>query len=114
MAKSSFKLSRYQNNVALLTFSGSLDAMIISKAVNDCIDKNLINIVVNLDQVLYTSSAFLSTFIGLNSMLEKNSGRIVFIQPPKNIFIVMTLMGFKEYFEYYTTKNHALSSLISQ
>ena len=112
MAKASFKLAIYPNNVALLTFAGSLDAMIINKAVNDCIDKNLVNIVVHLDNVMYTNSAFLSTFIAFNSMLEKRAGRIAFVQPPKNILIVMTLMGFKDYFEFYRTKKDALSSMI--
>ena len=114
MAKASFKLSIYQNNVVLLSFTGSLDAMIINKAINECIDKDLVNVAVNLDQVLYTNSSFLATFIGLNTTIEKKSGRIVFIQPPKDILIVMTLMGFKEYFEFYSTKNNALGSLINQ
>ena len=47
MAKASFKLSIYENNVALLTFVGSLDAMIINKAMNDCIDKKCVNILFN-------------------------------------------------------------------
>ena len=112
MAKASFKLSIYPNNVAMLSFVGTLDGMIINKAINDCIDKKCVHIIVNLDSVAYTNSMFLSSFIGLKTTVEKKSGCIVFTKPPKNILIILTLIGFKDYFMFYESKQQALKALV--
>ena len=114
MAKASFKLSIYPKNVALVCFVGTLDSMIINKAFNDCIDKKCVNIVVDLRQVIYSNSMFLSSFIGLQTGIAKKSGSIVFIMPPQNIMIIMTLMGLKDYFTIYDTKQQALVALVSR
>ncbi len=112
MAKSSYKIGIYPSNVASIKYIGSLDPIIVQRAVEECQKRNCIFLVIDLSEVTYASSAAVGAFIGLRTTVTNKGGMIVFTTPVPQVQIVLDMMGFGEIFKFYDNADEALKQLI--
>jgi anti-anti-sigma factor len=102
-----------QDNVTLISVAGSIDAM-TSSQLSETLDQQLeaghVNIVADLSDVDYTSSAGLRSMLASLKESRRRGGdfRLAAVQPP--VYRVLEMSGFTTILKHYDTVGEALES----
>lgn len=101
-------------NIALFTVEGAVDANTspnFEKNLLSVVDKGIYNILVDVANVNYISSAGLGAFMSVLDTIEsKNAnGKIAIINCSRQFEKVFTMMGFDEVFESFDSVDEALN-----
>lgn len=86
---------------ALITLQGSLNAHTFEQLdaiVNQLFKRKIYEIIVNLAQIEYISSAGAGVFIGALVTAQENGGEMVLAQPQKKILEIFELLGLTQIF----------------
>ncbi len=101
MAELELEVVSKDNGVALIHLKGFLDAHTFEKLDNnlqDLFDSGIYNIIVNLGDVEYISSAGAGVFIGAMAQAQENTGNIVLVNPTESVQEVFDLLGLSQIF----------------
>jgi len=105
-----------RGDVAVVSVSGSIDAMTsaqLSEALDGQIDAGCVNIVADLGEVDYTSSAGLRSMLASLKESRRRGGdfRLAAVQP--GVFRVLEMSGFTSILKHYPTVGEAVESFRS-
>ncbi|NBD35670.1 MAG: anti-sigma factor antagonist [Chloroflexi bacterium] len=96
----------------LLSVSGRIDSQTapeLAEALDDILDQGRYNIVLDLNDVLFISSAGLRVLINTQKQCKRlNRGEVVLARVPERIYEAMDLAGFIPLFEIFDDKVHAV------
>ena len=110
---SGFDISRSDfNNVTALHLSGFLDAHtvpVFEDAIQNLVKENIFNIIVNMQNLDYISSAGLGVFMGFIEEIREKGGDIKLSNLSTKVFKVFDLLGFPALFEIFEDENLAKS-----
>ena len=99
-----FTITEYKH-CDLIEISGRIDSYTapqIEQALKSLMSDNRYNIVVDLQNVDYLSSAGILIFVNAQKIIRQlNHGEIIFSNVPKNVFSGFELAGFNTLFDYY-------------
>ncbi|MBD3224900.1 MAG: anti-sigma factor antagonist [Caldithrix sp.] len=108
---SGFSVSRNDDaNISKLYLSGFLDAHTVPKfeeALQSCLNDEQYNIIVNLKDLDYISSAGLGVFMGFIEEIRESGGDIKLTNLSNKVHKVFDLLGFPALFEIYDNENEA-------
>ncbi|MFH0735937.1 MAG: STAS domain-containing protein [bacterium] len=88
----------------ILEIAGRIDSITspeIERQLNVILDTGLRNILINIQNVIYISSAGLRVFLVFQKQLTKAGGQIIFLGVSKPIFDVFEMGGFSQLFKFY-------------
>ncbi len=114
MARSSFRVQLYPHNVAAIRFKGSIDDMLVVRAVEECLNRECHWLVLDFAEATHANSTAISRLLQQKETVQNKGGRITFVEPSGNISIVFDMMGLREVFTVYNTIEDALRDLINQ
>ena len=80
---------------------GCLDSHTVvdfERSLHVLIDEGLKQVVVNLENLSYISSAGISALMGLTHRLRQNSGELVLLKPTEKVYRVFRTLGFTSIF----------------
>ena len=110
---SGFDISRSDfNNVTALHLSGFLDAHtvpVFEDAIQNLVKENIFNIIANMQNLDYISSAGLGVFMGFIEEIREKGGDIKLSNLSTKVFKVFDLLGFPALFEIFEDENLAKS-----
>jgi anti-sigma B factor antagonist len=106
-----FEISRRdEEQISILSLSGFLDAHTapeFEKALAKLIAEKRFNIVVEMKNLQYISSAGLGVFMGYIEDVRNNKGDIKLAEVPPKVYKVFDLLGFPSLYEFYDTTSEA-------
>ena len=92
----------YQNdNITVVSLKGFLDAHTfeqLDEVIQELLDNDKINLIVNLENIEYISSAGVGVFIGALAYAQEIKGAIVLVNPAANVREVFDLLGLSTVF----------------
>jgi anti-anti-sigma factor len=97
-----------------INVKGRIDSMTspeIQQQINDLILRGERNLVANLEEVNYISSAGLRVFLGAQKQLKKVGGEIIFYEVSNSIFEVFKLGAFDKIFRFASTREEITTAL---
>jgi len=97
--------------VTVVYLKGYLDAHTapeFEKILQDLVDQNRVNIVVNLAELNYISSAGLGVFMGFIEDIRKKGGDIKIAEMADKVFRVFDLLGFPVLYEIFKDESEAI------
>lgn len=100
-----------QQEVSVLYLQGYLDAHTapdFEQALQTLVDENSVQIVVNLAELTYISSAGLGVFMGFIEDIRGKGGDIKLAEMNDKVFRVFDLLGFPVLYEIYTRESEAI------
>lgn len=101
-----------QEQVAILRLSGYLDLHTVPKfeeAIQKLVNDGVYNILVNLADLEYISSAGLGVFMGFIEDIREHQGDIKLCNLSPRVFKVFDLLGFPALFEIFEQQEEALA-----
>ncbi len=108
---SGFDISRNDSqNLSVLYLSGFLDAHTVPKfeeALQNLIQEDRVNIIVNMQDLDYISSAGLGVFMGFIEEIRDKGGDIKLSNLSQKVHRVFDLLGFPALFEIYEDESEA-------
>ena len=110
---SGFDISRSDfDNVTALHLSGFLDAHTVplfEESIQNLLKENIFNIIVNMQNLDYISSAGLGVFMGFIEEIREQGGDIKLSNLSAKVYKVFDLLGFPALFEIFDDENTAQS-----
>lgn len=110
---SGFDISRSDfDNATALHLSGFLDAHtvpVFEDAIQGLLKENIYNIIVNMQNLDYISSAGLGVFMGFIEEIREQGGDIKLSNLSSKVYKVFDLLGFPALFEIFDDENSAKS-----
>ena len=110
---SGFDVSRSDfDNVTALHLSGFLDAHtvpVFEESIQSLLKENIFNIIVNMQNLDYISSAGLGVFMGFIEEIREQGGDIKLSNLSAKVYKVFDLLGFPALFEIFDDENTAKS-----
>lgn len=103
---------REVENVSVINLKGYLDAHTapdFEKALQDLVDQERVQIVVNLSELNYISSAGLGVFMGFIEEIRKKKGDIKIAEPSEKVYRVFDLLGFPVLYEIFPSESEAVA-----
>ncbi len=97
--------------VSIVYLKGYLDAHTapdFEKVLQDLVEENRVQIVVNLSELSYISSAGLGVFMGFIEDVRKKGGDIKLAEPTEKVFRVFDLLGFPVLYEVFPSETEAI------
>jgi len=104
---------REQDGIAILELSGELDiggVPAVKEAFEECFGKGLVNVVLDLSGMGYTSSAGMGVFMGIARQVKEKDGDVKMVGVNDRVGRVFTLIGIPKIFNIYNTVEEALGS----
>ena len=99
-----------EGQVSILCLSGYLDAHTapeFENALNTLVAEDRFNIVVEMKQLQYISSAGLGVFMGFIEEVRDNNGDIKLTEVTPRVFKVFDLLGFPSLYKFYDSTSEA-------
>lgn len=99
--------------VAVITVTGRVDSATASEfenSINDVIEKGKHNLVLDLSQVEFLSSAGLRVLVTTRKALQSAGGDIVLAQPSDRVVETLDTAGLDVLFERYDTREAAIAA----
>ncbi len=81
---------------------GCLDSHTVvgfENALHGLLDQGVNQVLINLSQLSYISSAGISALMGLTHRLRKNSGELILLKPTEKVYRVFRTLGFTNIFK---------------
>jgi anti-anti-sigma factor len=100
----------------IFNLSGYIDAHTVlefEKAVNAEIEGGMKNVVLDLSDLAYISSAGIGAMMGLARRLSQDGGDLVLMRPTSKVFKILDGLGFTKIFKIAADENEALDKLKS-
>lgn len=100
----------YQNNVCILKLNGFLDAhtyTILEEQLKKCINNSFYNILLDLDNLTYLSSAGLGAFMMHLETIRIKNGDIILMNLSTSISEIINMLHFNEIFKIVNNKEEA-------
>ncbi len=97
--------------VSIVYLKGYLDAHTapdFEKALQELVDQERVNIVVNLSELTYISSAGLGVFMGFIENIRDKGGDIKLAEPTDKVYRVFDLLGFPVLYEVFQKEDEAI------
>ena len=97
--------------VSIVYLKGYLDAHTapdFEKILQGLVEENRVQIVVNLSELSYISSAGLGVFMGFIEDVRKKGGDIKLAEPTEKVFKVFDLLGFPVLYEVFQDEAEAI------
>lgn len=97
--------------VSIVYLKGYLDAHTapdFEKILQKLVEENRVQIVVNLSELSYISSAGLGVFMGFIEDVRKKGGDIKLAEPTEKVFRVFDLLGFPVLYEVFQDEAEAI------
>ncbi|MBN2030656.1 STAS domain-containing protein [bacterium] len=98
--------------VSIIYLNGYLDAHTapdFEKALQELVDQERVNIVVNLSELTYISSAGLGVFMGFIENIRDKGGDIKLAEPTEKVYRVFDLLGFPVLYEVFKKEEEAIN-----
>lgn len=102
------KLSVYPNGIVCMTLSGKVTGEIIDKGFAEISKRGLNHVILNLVECETLKDNALSTIKDHSQAIKDIQGEIVFIEPKKQIKLLLKMMGIDSTHRFYNTVNDAL------
>ncbi len=102
------------SGVVVLNLRGSLDAETVHNleaALQETSEAGENNLVLDLSELEYISSAGVGTFIGCIGALREERRHMIFINPSPNILELFEMLGFTKLFRIMANREEALEAL---
>ncbi|MBN2038280.1 MAG: STAS domain-containing protein [Chitinispirillaceae bacterium] len=80
------------------------DSIILKSYINTMIEKNHVNIAINLSEVTYLDSGALNVLIYSHNTLAKKGGRLVLIEPNEYVRDVLEVVGLNKLVTIYASQ----------
>jgi anti-anti-sigma factor len=80
------------------------DSIVLKSYVNTLLEKNVLNIALNLAQVTYLDSGALNVLIYCHNTLRKKGGSLVLIEPNEYVRDVLEVVGLNKLVKIFTTE----------
>lgn len=107
-----FAIERFdKKDVSILNLTGFLDLHTVPKfeeAIQNLVNERRFQIIVNLNNLEYISSAGLGVFMGFIEDIRENQGDIKLSNLSERVFKVFDLLGFPALFEIFDKEEQAL------
>jgi anti-anti-sigma factor len=103
-----------ESSITWINVKGRIDSMTspeIQQQINDLILRGERNLVANLEEVNYISSAGLRIFLGAQKQLKKAGGEIIFYNVSRSVVEVFKLGAFDQIFRFASTREEITSAL---
>ena len=111
-----FEVARKDDGtVSVLSISGYLDAHTapdFENALSSLLSENRFNIIVELKNLQYISSAGLGVFMGFIEEVRESKGDIKLTEVSPRVFKVFDLLGFPSLYEFYDSTKEATGKFI--
>ena len=114
MSRSSFKVQLYPHQVAAIRFKGSIDDMLVARAVDECLNRDSTWLMIDFSETIHANSTAISRLLQQKDVVQNKGGRIAFVEPTGNVGIVFDMMGLREVFTVYANLEDGLRDLIAQ
>ncbi len=101
-----------KENVSCLYVKGFLDAHTapqFEEAIQQLVDEQRFNIIINLNDLSYISSAGLGVFMGFIEDVRHNGGDLKLSNIAPKVFKVFDLLGFPNLYEIYEDEGEAIT-----
>lgn len=80
------------------------DSIVLKSYINTLLEKDLVNIALNLSEVTYLDSGALNVLIYSHNMLKKRDGNLVLIEPNEYVKDVLEVVGLDKLVRIYPTE----------
>ena len=80
------------------------DSIVLKSYINTLIEKNQVNVAINLSEVTYLDSGALNVLIYTHNTLKKISGNLALIEPNEYVKDVLEVVGFDKLVKIYSTE----------
>lgn len=107
------KYEKIKDDIVKIKIDGFLDAHTASAfedLLKELIDDNIIKMVVDLEELDYISSTGLGVFMGYIETIREKDGDIKFINVPKKIYKIFSVLGFSTIYEIYDNVDKAVEN----
>lgn len=97
----------------LVSINGRIDsytAPILSEKLIEITCQNRFNIILDLSEVSFVSSAGLRVFIDIQKICKKNEGEVVLVNVPQRVNETLELAGFAPLFKFYNNVDSAIKA----
>ncbi len=104
-------------HTVIVKLSGSIDAHNaprLEQALTEVVEAGVRNVILDLSDLQYISSAGLGVFMVLYEDVEDRGGKVVFAALPPKVHTVFDLLGFTQLFPFFTTVEEARQYLMGQ
>src|SRR5271169_4142106 len=99
---------RVQNGFQIVELVGKIDrlkdSIVLKSYVNTLVEKNQLNIALNLSEVTYLDSGALNVLIYSHNTLKKRDGILVIIEPNEYVKDVLDVVGLNKLVKIYSTE----------
>jgi anti-sigma B factor antagonist len=99
---------RIENGFQIVDLVGKIDrlkdSIVLKSYVNTLVEKNTLNIALNLSEVTYLDSGALNVLIYSHNTLKKAGGTLVLIEPNEYVKDVLEVVGLDKLVRIYATK----------
>jgi len=109
--------TREEGKVSIIDLNGYLDAHTapqLEDVFNKLIKESKFNIVVNLTELQYISSAGLGVFVANVEKIRENDGDIKFTNFSESVYNIFDLLGFPLLFEFFKDEKEAIAKFNEQ
>ncbi len=106
-----------EHNGVLVALKGSIDAHNapqLEQVMRELIEQGNRNIILDLSQLQYISSAGLGVFMVLYEEVQEQGGNVLFAALPEKVLTVFDLLGFTQLFQFFPTVTEAQRYLTSE
>ena len=97
-----FKERNNEKSFIYLGVLGYLDAHTIEQfenSIGDFLNNGCNNIILDLKELTYISSAGIGLLMSLTQKLRSNGGELILINPSEKVYNILTLLGFTKIFK---------------
>ncbi len=104
---------KIKNDIIKISLKGFLDAHTASDfedLLSKLIDEGNIKFLIDLEDLDYISSTGLGVFMGYIEQIREEGGDIKFINVPKNIYKIFSVLGFSTIYEIYDDNESAVNN----
>ncbi len=115
MADLTIDMEQLENDVVFLRLSGFLDAHTfdqLDEQIEELFDQGLYQLIVDLNELEYISSAGAGVFIGAIGEAQDHQGNIVLLSPTPNVKEVFDLLGLSQIFSFADSREEALQEFM--
>ena len=112
MAELKIRVGKTRARLPLVVVSGILDAHNfeeLEQKLDELFDQGLFQVVIDISQLEYLSSAGAGVFIGAAGRAQANEGNIVVVSPRKNVKEIFDLLGICHIFPVVASEKEAES-----
>jgi anti-anti-sigma factor len=99
---------RDRNKFRIIDISGKIDrlkdSIVLKSQINTLIEKNHLNVALNLSKVTYLDSGALNVIIYCHNTLKKLNGKLVLIEPNEYVQDVLDVVGLTKVVSIYSTE----------